>query len=218
MTESKRIKVLIVEDNSRDAFLLREMLDSAEGSLYFVTQAEQLEKALLFLRSESYDVVLLKHELPDNRGLGTLRELVSAVPSVPVVLFTGLANKEVGLQAVNNGAQDYLVRSRMDGNVLERVIGYAIERKKAEQALRASEEKYHSLFNNAEVGIFRAKSDGFQILDVNHKCAEILERPREEIIGNSFSEFWADKREWEEMRLSLGTQGSVSGLECQVLG
>ena len=91
------------------------------------------------------------------------------------------------------------------------------ERKRTEEALRDSEEKYRNLFNNAEVGMFRTKLDGSEVLDVNDKFLKILNRTREEIVGKPSVVLWIDPHEREEMVRRLNTDGQVSDFEYRAL-
>ncbi|MGA2641586.1 MAG: PAS domain S-box protein [Spirochaetia bacterium] len=91
------------------------------------------------------------------------------------------------------------------------------ELKNAEDALRESETKYHDLFENAEVGMFRTRIDGSEVLDVNRRLLEFSGRTREEMIGSSPASLWADPREREEMRALLTRDGRVTNFECRLL-
>ncbi|MGO8880995.1 MAG: PAS domain S-box protein [Desulfomonilaceae bacterium] len=91
------------------------------------------------------------------------------------------------------------------------------DRKRAEEELRESEEKYRSLFNNAEIGMFRTRLDGSEILDFNDQFLKIFNRTREEIKGNPSVIHWAYQHEREEMVRRLNTYGSVSDFECRIL-
>ncbi|MDD2901608.1 MAG: response regulator [Syntrophales bacterium] len=134
-------KILLVEDNSGDAYLIRGML-AREGSgkvdLEWVTRlADGLER----LGRGGIGIVLLDLGLPDSQGLDTFIQAASQYPQVPIVVLTGLADESVGVSAVRQGAQDYLVKGEVDGKSLLRAIRYATERKRAEEALRQAYDK-----------------------------------------------------------------------------
>jgi signal transduction histidine kinase len=113
--------VLLVEDNPGDARLLREMLPSG----FDLTHVERLDEALK--ACGSVDVVLLDLSLPDSHGLDTFRK-VHAAADVPVLVLTGMADDEGAVQAVREGAQDWLVKGHVEGETLVRALRYAIER------------------------------------------------------------------------------------------
>ena len=130
---NKPIKVLLVEDNPGDSRLIREMLTEARGATFDLKYADRLQAALEQLGEEGIDVVLLDLGLPDSGGLETLIKTYAQAPRVPVVVLTGLNDETLGVQAVNKGAQDYLVKGQIDVSLLVRAICYAIERKQAEE-------------------------------------------------------------------------------------
>ncbi len=138
------LKVLLVEDNPGDARLVREALAEARGARFALTHVDCLAPALKQLAAGDMDVILLDLSLPDASGLETLSKTHAAAPGVPIVVLTGLDDEEVALKAVYEGAQDYLVKGQMEGRLLTRSLGYAIERQRllAElQALRQGEKE-----------------------------------------------------------------------------
>jgi PAS domain S-box-containing protein len=144
-----RIRVLLVEDNPGDARLLREVVREAEGAHIQLTHVDTLGKALLRLDVEKFDVVMLDLSLPDADGLETLVRTHAQAPSVPIVVLTGLDDEGLAIRAVREGAQDYLVKGSVTGQLLVRAMRYATERKRAVEALQRSEEYFRSLIENA---------------------------------------------------------------------
>jgi len=128
------VRVLLVEDNPGDRVLVREMLREAAPNAV-LTGAGRLTEALEPVARGLADLVLLDLSLPDSFGLDGLRRLRAAAPEVPVVVLSGLADEEVALQAVQAGAQDYLMKGAVDGTSLARAMRYALERQRAERHL-----------------------------------------------------------------------------------
>ncbi len=135
------MKLLLIEDNPGDARLIREMLSEARGN-FAIEVAETLGAGLDTLASRDIDVVLLDMGLPDSRGLETLTRLQTQFPKQAVVMMTGSDDEALGLKAVQLGAQDYLVKGQVNSWLLRRALTYAIERQKAEEALRNSEQRW----------------------------------------------------------------------------
>jgi signal transduction histidine kinase len=125
---SEPIRLLLVEDDANDALLLRRMLASVRSARFAITQAERLGDALARLAAERFDVVLLDLSLPDSQGLETFSRVDAAAPAVPVVVLSGLTDEAVSVSAVQRGAQDYLVKGQVTGDLLARAVRYAIER------------------------------------------------------------------------------------------
>jgi len=132
------IKVLLIEDDQADAFLVQEMLleptagrDAATGDIT-LQQVTRLDVGVGKIAEGGYDIIISDLGLPDSQGMDTVKTLVAAARRIPIVVMTGLTDHEVGIEAVNAGAQDYLIKGQVSGEVLVRSIRYAIERKRIE--------------------------------------------------------------------------------------
>ena len=128
----KPIKLLLVDDNPDDVFLTRSILGKKAGNTFRfpIDHCGNLADTLAYLSSENPDVILLDLGLPDSQGLETLDRVIEAAPKLPVVVFTGLSDEELGIKAVQRGAQDYLVKGvQINLDLLVRSLRYAIERK-----------------------------------------------------------------------------------------
>ncbi len=138
-TTGNPCRVLLVEDNVADARLTRELM--AEAGDFEVRWASRLGEALESLRREPADIVLLDLLLPDGIGIEVIERLRAAAPETPIVVLSGLGEDDLALarRAVLRGAQDYLPKSAVDGNLLKRTLSTAIERARLENALRRRE-------------------------------------------------------------------------------
>jgi serine phosphatase RsbU (regulator of sigma subunit) len=129
-----QVQVLLVEDDDADALLVGELLREV-GAAVVVRRARSLSQAKALVSGAA--CVLLDLGLPDSQGLNGLRQLLQLDPEAVVVVLTGEASEHLGEQAVRAGAQDYLVKGDVAGHMLNRVIRYAVERRRAEEAQRA---------------------------------------------------------------------------------
>ena len=129
------IKVLLIEDNDVDAELTQDLLSEWSMEEFQITRAKTLAEGFSFLSRERFDAVLLDLSLPDTFGLPTVRQVHAMNPTVPVVVLSGVTDQSLALQAVQQGAQDYLVKGQGHPELLARAIRYAIERKRAEEHL-----------------------------------------------------------------------------------
>ena len=132
------IRVLLIEDDQADAFLIQEMLlestaarNAATGEIV-VQHVTRLDKGVRQAAEGVFDIILSDLGLPDSQGMATVKTLASVARHIPIVVMTGLVDHEVGLEAVNAGAQDYLIKGQVTGDMLVRSIRYAIERKRIE--------------------------------------------------------------------------------------
>lgn len=168
---SETIRVLLIEDNDAEAFLLQEMLFGVSSAQPFdLVRAKRLDEGLRCLAEGGYDVVLLDLLLPDSAGLPTFRKVYAEAPDdMPIIVLSGLDDRNLAIEAVRHGAQDYLVKTDVDGNLLVRSIRYAIERKQTEQAMR--EHAVELEFRNRELDAF------------SHTVAHDLRSPLTVILG-----------------------------------
>jgi two-component system cell cycle sensor histidine kinase/response regulator CckA len=134
------IRILLVEDSVSDADVLRETLHQTGLGRFEFTWVECLRDALARLGEASYDVMLLDLSLPDSFGPETILRAHKAAPSLPIVVLTGARDERLGLVAVQEGVQDYLVKGQTDGRQIARAIRYAIERNRVEEQLRQQRE------------------------------------------------------------------------------
>ncbi len=132
-----RVRVLLVEDSDADAELVSEYLAEVDASGFEVVRAATMAEGMLLLESRGVDVLLLDLSLPDAEGLQGLHAFHLCKPEVPIVLLTGLNDQRLALEAVREGAQDYLLKDGIDGEILSRVIRYAIERQGAQDKIAA---------------------------------------------------------------------------------
>ncbi len=182
------IKVFLVEDNPGDAHLVERYLSRSELSAFTVERADRVGTALERLPQAGADIVLLDLTLPDSNGIDTFQSIHACVPSVPIVVMTGLDDKGLALQAVREGAQDYLVKRKVDTDSLVRSIRYGIERKRAQEALRETRERYELAVSGAKDGVW----DWNLVTDrvyFSNRWKEMLGYENEEI-GNRIDEWF----------------------------
>ena len=142
------IRALLIEDNPGDARLIREMLRDAGGASAAVTlaHADRLALGLEQLTQQPTDVVLLDLTLPDSQGFETFTTVHTQAPDVAIVVLSGLDDETLAVRAVQDGAQDYLVKGQVDGGAILRSMRYAIERQRLETVRRDLERQRDEFF------------------------------------------------------------------------
>jgi len=131
----RALRVLAVEDNPADALLLREMLRDSAAATADVRIVPRLSAAIEVLLDGGIDCVLLDLSLPDADGLDGLAQIRTVAHDVPIIVFSGLSDERLAVQAVQAGAQDYLIKGQAESQLLARAIHYAVERKRSEAAI-----------------------------------------------------------------------------------
>jgi PAS domain S-box-containing protein len=189
------IKVLLIEDNEVDAWMIRKyLLDASrkeEGftsTTFHLIWKNSLSSGLDFLAQEDVDAVLLDLNLSDSFGLNIFFQIHQKKTKIPILILTGLSDRELATRAVREGAQDYLIKGELDGRLLDRSIRYSIERNRAQKALLESKKKYRTLINNANESIIVAQ-DGL-LKFVNPMTLKLLEDYSEqELVDRPFTKF-----------------------------
>ena len=128
----QKIHILIVEDNVYIVQLLEGML-AADPSLFTISSAETIAKGIKCLHAEEIDLILLDLNLPDSSGLDTLENIQVSNPVVPIVILSGMDDNEIAIQAVERGAQDYLVKGRINCDLLYSSIHQALKQFRQER-------------------------------------------------------------------------------------
>jgi signal transduction histidine kinase len=138
MKKAGFIKVLLIEDNPGDARLVEILLEDSDFESQVVNKMS-LAEGIEAYYADNFDVVLLDLTLPDSRGFETLQSFIKAHKDANVIVMTGLMDKELGLNAVKAGAQDFLMKSGYDSDMLAKTLGYSIERKNVLKSLAESQ-------------------------------------------------------------------------------
>lgn len=142
------IKILLIEDSKMDSHLLGVLLRESSSFPFQITQVERLAEGLRRLKAEKFDVILSDLSVPDSHGFETFERLHGECPDIPILVLSGTDDENLAARAVREGAQDYLVKGRIDGYILGRAITHAIERHQAELALEESERHYKHLLES----------------------------------------------------------------------
>ena len=141
------IKLLLVEDNSGDVRLLREMLDEQQPGKFSVIHLGSMREAENHLAANYVDVILLDPGFPDTQGLDTVRRMHAAAPRIPLVVLAGCDDEPLADRALQEGAQDFLVKGQIETPGLLRAIRYATQRKKAEVEIQKAQQERRSRRN-----------------------------------------------------------------------
>lgn len=172
------MRVLLLEDNPADARLIEAALSEAGDAGMELVHVTRLAPALERLEAGDVDLLLLDLSVPDSHGFETFTKARASAGEVPIVVLSGTDDEDLAVRAVRAGAQDYLVKGQVDGGLMLRAMRYAIERQRAEVALRRSEQALRELANVqtvlAEIG--RVISSSLQLEHVFHAFAEQVGR------------------------------------------
>ena len=214
-----KIRILLVASSPDYTGTVRGMLLEAHMPAFQLEWLPSLRSGMERLDRSQVDVVLLDLSLPDCAGLRGFIELRSHAPQVPIIVLSDADDDSMAVQSVHEGAQDFLVKGRMNGHLLTRSILYGIERKRTEAALVSAQAKYRKIFENSLEGIFQTSPDG-QYLEANRALARIYGYgSAEELMSNLTdiaNDLYIDSHRREEFISLMGSQDFVSGFESQI--
>lgn len=145
------LHILLIEDSETDRILIERLLQEALGDTCRITRTIRLDEGLQCLDDQSVDAVMLDLTLPDSVGTGACERIRDRSPETPVIVLTGIDDESTALDSLNRGAQDYLVKGRIDGRLLSRAVRYAVERKRTDVELQRAHQQIERQRHEAEV-------------------------------------------------------------------
>jgi signal transduction histidine kinase/DNA-binding response OmpR family regulator len=217
------IRILLVEDSASDADILQGSLRQTHAGNFEFSWVERLEDGLARLGRETYDALLLDLNLPDSSGPETFRRAQQAAPGLPVVVLTGSHDEAIGLAAVREGVQEYLIKGETDGRQIARAIRYAIERKQFQEQQRRSQERIRHQ-NAVLAGINRILSEALTC-DSEEELGGACLMVAQEVTGSRFGFIGEINAEgqlddivigdtgWEACRIGEGRRRKLGGFK-----
>ncbi len=180
-------RILLIEDNPGDALLFEKALKEKEDPPYQLEKVERLSDGLDRLAKGGWDLILLDLFLPDSSGFATLRSVLQADPHTPVIILTGLNDRETAVKSLQEGAQDFLFKDSLNGEILNRSISYSIERYRLLRRVREEEERYFLAALGSHDGLW----------DWDLRSGRVYFSPRWKLmVGHSEEEIGEDANEW----------------------
>jgi PAS domain S-box-containing protein len=214
MPAERRTTVLLVEDNPGDARLMREYLADPSGASFRLEHVSTLQAGLDRLAQGGVDLVLLDLSLPDSSMPDTFRRAHLAAPTVPIIVMSGLNDEQFAIETVKEGAQDYLVKADVDTRLLVHAMRYAIERKRAEEALAQERDLLHTLLDNLPDRIY-FKDDQCRFTRISRAVAEQFKLTHpSEAIGRTDREFFTP----EHAEATRRDEGTIMATGEAILG
>ena len=216
MPSSNKIsaRILIIDDDEDDFFITSEYIRQIEEYDLVIDWCYKFTEAVQHLKNHSYDIYFVDYRLGAKTGLDFLREAVQLGVEEPIILLTGKGNKDVDIEAMQMGATDYLIKTDLTVDKLERCIRYSLERTSYLKALRANERKYRSIFELSKDAVFIAdKMLAFK--DFNHATSDLLGYQKDELLTKTVYDFIPDELQQNLLQKMLYEEGEVNDLELE---
>lgn len=187
MSEKNQVKrILIVDDDEDDFFITSEYIKNIPSNDFIIDWSYNYKDALQKLASNDHDIYFVDYRLGIKTGMDLLKDAIGQGCEAPIILLTGKGNQEIDVKAMESGAYDYLIKSELNTEKLERCIRYSLGRASSIQALKANERRYRSIFEKSKDVVFITTSD-FNIVDINYAAAELLNYELDELLQMNLS-------------------------------
>jgi len=217
----KRMNILLIEDNNQDKVLIERMLSSFEDICFDFTSVETLEQGLKALSENKFDVLLLDLGLPDSSQENTLEWMSSQ--KMPIVIVTSNDDKDFIMNALKGGAQDYLIKSKFNKDLLKRCLFYAYERwqgnnQVVNDLLSSVEARYKSLFENISVGLYRnTPGPEGKFIVANQSLVEMMGcSSLDEVLDVTVADMYVDKAQRAVLSSKIVESGEIIGEEIHL--
>lgn len=211
-----KVKLLIIDDDEDDFFITSEYLRHLPEYDLQIDWCYRFNEAIQHLQKRSYDLYFVDYRLGARTGLDFLKEAVRLEVEEPIVLLTGKGNKDVDIEAMQMGATDYLIKTELTTEKLERCIRYALERMAYLKALRANEKKYRNIFELSKDAVFLANGN-LQFLNVNKATNMLLGYEEEELQQKTVYDFISDAADKSLLQKMMYEERDVNDLEIEVI-
>lgn len=211
-------RILIVEDDEDDFLIIEACIKDIPDKEFLIDWCFDYDDAMQRISEGRYDIYFVDYLLGGKTGLELLQEAIALGCEEPLILLTGIGNRDVDIQAMTIGAVDYLVKSEINTEKLERSIRYALERSAYIKALRVNERKFRNIFERSKDAVFLL-GEGLMFRDVNNATCDLFKYSKEELLDFRLYDLFARKeaagalkdrllhgREGEEMEVELMTR------------
>jgi PAS domain S-box-containing protein len=209
------IRILIVDDDEDDFFIISEYIRQIEDQQFTIDWCNSYQKAADKICGATYDLYFIDYLLGARTGVELIRESIENNCEEPFILLTGNGNSLVDRKAMESGAVDYLVKSELSAEKLERCIRYSLERASTMKMLRKSESKFRNIFEKSKDSLFIA-NENLLFIEVNDAACNLLNYSKEELYSKTLYELLADFASRKVIKQQLEGLGGLPDKEVEV--
>ncbi len=210
--DKPQVKILLVDDDEDDFLLTKEYLADIKDKNFILTWAPNFDKGLEEIKRDGHDILIFDFLLGGRNGIDLLISAKQLGCEAPIILLTGRGDLKTDMEAMRLGAADYLVKSELDTEKLDRSIRYAMERAAASKALKISEEKYRSIFEKSRDMIYITDEKG-DFIDFNDSALRIFGYTRGELLNLNARDLYFSKDDRYKFLQTINKTGAVSNYE-----
>nr|MCU0386611.1 response regulator [Flavihumibacter sp.] len=212
---NKLTRILIVDDDEDDFFITSDYIREIENAQFEITWANQFNKALEWMCSGAFDIYFVDYRLGAKTGVDLLKEAVETNCEQPIILLTGKGNREIDREAMRLGAFDYLVKSELNTEKLERTIRYALERSSYIRAIKKNEQKFRNIFEQSLDAVFVTDME-LKFLDLNPAAINMLGISRATTNQLALSDFLVNDALPMHFKIMLQSGNDIQDKEIEI--
>jgi PAS domain S-box-containing protein len=216
MLKGNEIHIGVIDDDEDDFFIIKDYIHEIENGKFVIDWINNYQAAIEKIKSGSYHIYFVDYRLGNETGLELLQQAAEMECDCPIVLLTGKGNKDIDIKAMQSGATDYLVKSDLNAEKLERCIRYSLDRAEALRELKARENKYRNLFKGSKDTVFISDKNLF-FTECNHAASVLFGFDNGKLLNHSLFDFIKDETQKERLRHLLEKEESASDIEIQIL-
>ena len=213
---NKLTRILIVDDDEDDFFITSDYIREIENAQFEITWANQFNKALEWMCSGAFDIYFVDYRLGAKTGVDLLKEAVETNCEQPIILLTGKGNREIDREAMRRGAFDYLVKSELNTEKLERTIRYALERSSYIRAIKKNEQKFRNIFEQSLDAVFVTDME-LKFLDLNPAAINMLGISRATANQLALSDFLVNDALPMHFKIMLQSGNDIQDKEIEII-
>lgn len=215
MLSPKQIKVLIVDDDEDDYFIIQNYLHEIQEKKFITEWCNTYDDAISKIRSKGYDIYFIDFLLGNQSGLELLQKATLFGCEEPIILLTGRGNKAIDIEAMKNGATDYLVKSELNPDKLERCIRYSLERNASLKSLKESEKKYKNLFASSKDAILITDVD-LNFIEINRAATTLLHCGETDLKNKNLYHFLPLEEQRETISKAIAYRNNLTDFEIEI--
>jgi PAS domain S-box-containing protein len=216
MLYGNEIRIAVIDDDEDDFFIIQEYIHAINRKQFKIDWYSDYSTAIEKIRNRDYHLYFVDYFLGSKTGLDLLKEAAALKNDRPIVLLTGFGSKDIDVSAMQSGATDYLIKSELNSEKLERCIRYALERYAFLKELKTRENKYRNLFEGSKDAVFISDT-GLVFTEVNYSAVQLLYASNGKLTGRSLYEFIPDEIQKARIADLVKTSGNIDDLEIKVI-
>jgi len=215
MLTQRQIKILIIDDDEDDYFIITDYLKEIDHTKFIVDWCNNYSAAVHQIQLASHDIYFVDYRLGNKTGLDLLKEATHLQTDRPIILLTGKGNKAIDIEAMESGATDYVIKSELNSEKLERCIRYSLDRAQSLRTIKESENKYRNLFTGSKDSLFIADKKLF-FKEVNQAAAHLFAIENGDLNQVSLYDFIPDSFLKKKIKSALQQNKNINELEIEI--